>query len=179
MPVLTTILSVVVIHGCSCMLLHVVAFGASHSNLRRCWSWPATCMCWWCFSYHLLAQILYLHTLWSWLTATCTGRVFLQAICTNTLLTLVQLALCSGGCIWWLHVVVVCGGGTQLYKYVAIPVVVVGIWRWQFFHLWVNVNVVGLWPNVTCSGYMYLFLLLTSTDSLLAHVVILSLLCGA
>ena len=77
--------------GCSCTF---GTFGASHSNLHRCWFWTCN-LCWWCFSFCLLAHIFYLHMLWSWLTATCAGGAFLKAICANTLLSLMQLALCG------------------------------------------------------------------------------------
>ena len=36
---------------------------------------------WWCFSFHQLAQILYLHSWWSSFTATCTGGVFPWSTC--------------------------------------------------------------------------------------------------
>ena len=100
--------------GANTPLAHVVV--STCCNLR-----------WWCFSFQQLAQILHLHMWWSSPIATCAGGVFPSSswrkysTCTcgghhplqlalvvfflpttgaNTLLGLVQLALCGGGCMW-------------------------------------------------------------------------------
>ena len=56
---------------------------------------------WWCFSFHPLAQILYLHSWWSSCTATCAGGVFPRSTgaFTNVLTTeYAQIATCI---VWW------------------------------------------------------------------------------
>ena len=86
------------------------------------------------FSFHQQVQILHWHMWWSAPAATCAGGVFPSSswrkyfTCTcgghhplqlalvvffppttgaNTLLALVQLALCGGGCMWWWYIYVV------------------------------------------------------------------------
>ena len=51
-------------------------------------------LCWWCFSFHQLAQILHLHSWWSSQLALVV--FFLRALA-HLLMCILQLALCGGG----------------------------------------------------------------------------------
>ena len=95
--------------GANTPLAHVVS---TCCNLHRC------------FSIHQLAQILHVHTWWSSPIATCAGCVF-PATGTHA-----PLALCGGGCMWWLHVVVACGGASCIFVAVVVVYVKVAVAWW-------------------------------------------------
>ena len=63
-------------------------------------------LCWWCFSFHQLAQILHLHSWWLSPAATCAGGVFpwstsaftnVHAYCNLHCVVVVDVFLCCGG----------------------------------------------------------------------------------